>query len=506
MRGQGNSERGATGLEYVGMFTVAAMVVAAITFAIGLPGDSVLEQRVCEAISKVMQTEGACSGGTGTPEGAPDQAEDGTDFEPQTCTVGKKTTKSSSKIKIAFFEFGEDAGFIETTYSDGHVEMTATNGGQLGLTAGLGADASSENLKLGAKVDFGGGVTFDNGSTWSFANQAEADAMRSQLDEYLVWQYQMTHPSDAYGISALWASMHPVDPPKPPNKTISTIGSYGDLKGTLGLDIKAPTGPGDPITGKPIDPITGQPSGPTLSTPGAGVFGSINQTSKWTKTSDTTDGSVKYTGDITTTGDLSHQLPGGSTGGSGGIYGSSVSVTYDKSGNLSNISFVTTAATSSKEGASAKGGVAGKNGTSGGISIGGDTTDKTMGVVTTSLDLDPTSANYQEQLNIVNGFLGGDPQHPDASNISMDILKPDTQVPGNDFQNLLFQQAKVSLVQYDNVSDGFKFAANVKVGVALGIDVGYSEETSTASAATYLGPPRTDGTRAQVPYTDCVGG
>ena len=74
----------------------------------------------------------------------------------------------------------------QTTYSDGTVTYTATNGASLGVTGGFGGKMDIGEVERGAKVDFGAGFKVDYGSTWVFEDQDEADSMREQLDEYLV--------------------------------------------------------------------------------------------------------------------------------------------------------------------------------------------------------------------------------------------------------------------------------------------------------------------------------
>ena len=81
-------------------------------------------------------------------------------------------------VKIAFLEFGENAGFVETTYSDGTVTYTATDGASVGVTTGVGGKLELGELEAGAKVDFGAGFQVDYGSTWVFKDADEAKAMR----------------------------------------------------------------------------------------------------------------------------------------------------------------------------------------------------------------------------------------------------------------------------------------------------------------------------------------
>ena len=133
---QHRHERGASAPEYVGMITIAAMIAGAVFLAISPAGTDV-RAAVCRAVGTILQTDLGCA--------AQDDAvapPDDSDFEPDKCTVHKKGEKTSSVVKIGFIEIGENAGFVVTEYSDGSVTMTATDGGSLGATGGIGADAS----------------------------------------------------------------------------------------------------------------------------------------------------------------------------------------------------------------------------------------------------------------------------------------------------------------------------------------------------------------------------
>ena len=100
----------------------------------------------------------------------PPPTDPGFDPKPDKCKVTEHGEKVNSEIKIAFIKFGENAGFIETTYSDGTVTYTATDGASLGVTGGFGTKLDIGKVERGAKVDFGAGVNFDYGSTWTFEN------------------------------------------------------------------------------------------------------------------------------------------------------------------------------------------------------------------------------------------------------------------------------------------------------------------------------------------------
>ena len=74
---------------------------------------------------------------------------------------------------------------------------------------------------------------------------------------------------------------------------------------------------------------------------------------------------------------------------------------------------------------------------------------------------------------------------------------------GDRFQNLMYTNGTVSNVQYDNVSDKTGFAAEVKLGIAFGIDLSLETTDSRAVDATYLDVGGTNGTRAPVDFPEC---
>jgi hypothetical protein len=81
---------------------------------------------------------------------------------------------------------------------------------------------------------------------------------------------------------------------------------------------------------------------------------------------------------------------------------------------------------------------------------------------------------------------------------------PDRLVPNDTLQNLMYTNATVSNVQYNNVVDKTGFAAEVRVGIALGVDFSLETEDSRAVDATYLGTPGSDGDRPPVMFPECI--
>ncbi|GAB3761804.1 hypothetical protein GCM10028864_51930 [Microlunatus parietis] len=88
--------------------------------------------------------------------------------------------------------------------------------------------------------------------------------------------------------------------------------------------------------------------------------------------------------------------------------------------------------------------------------------------------------------------------------ISPETAFPETLVPNDTLQNLMYTNATVSNVQYDNVTDRTGFAAEVKVGVAFGVDFSLETAESRATRASYLGTSGPDGIRYPIDFRECV--
>lgn len=466
------------------MIVVAALVTGSITLAISGAG---VPQAICEAVGTIMRSDAAC----GDASAGEDQADGGEPenallddefFKPDTCKLNESSEKTTSKVKIFFIEIGEDAGFVVTEFSDGTVKMTATDGGSIGATGGIGADASFGTLEAGAKVDFGGGVKVDYGSTWTFDSMEEAEAMREQLDKYLIQQYQIRNPPIGPMGPIPVIIFNPVDPPKPPTEVVSSVTTFGEIKGTLGIDLVGTTS-----------------GGKTLKIPESSVVGAITGESKWVVRTNTETGDTTYVTQLQLSGSTSGQI-WLNTYGFSGTDTAAMSITKDREGNVTAITFITTS-----EGSISDGGKVGGTATSGddsaGGSIGGSTSESTATVVTTTLALDPDSPSDQQ---VARDWLGGDTNYSWAGAISANTINPASPVEGDAFQNLMYERAKVSAVTYDNVTDSTKFGLNVKLGFALGFDFSLESSESTAVEASFMGAPNTT-PRPVLPFPECVG-
>jgi uncharacterized protein YndB with AHSA1/START domain len=465
--------RGSATLEYAAAFALVAMLVggAAAGARAGAPAyGEILRNAICTAATAVGMG-GSCAGSNPTDPNAP-PTDPSFDPKPAKCKVTEHGEKVNSEVKIAFIKIGENAGFIETTYSDGTVTYTATDGASVGLTGGFGTKLDLGKLERGAKVDFGAGLKFDYGSTWTFKNADEAAKMRKQLDDYLVEQEIIKH-DPYYSIKFLWSD--PKEPPKPPSQSVSTIETTFDAEGKLGLSL-------------PFDSDPNADSGiPNLKLSDFGLkFGTSG---KWTQIHDNVTGNTTYT----TGGEVYGQATG-TVGPLGGelkkILGSSIAITRDKDNNIVKVTLVTT-----REGKATSSVNAGQ------ADLGGKASDSdsasSLTVTTASLDV-----KTPEQQALVNQWLAAQQADPNGY-VSPETFFPDRLVPGDAFQNLMYTNATVSNVQYDNVSDKTGFAAEVKLGIAFGIDLSLETTDSRAVDATYLDVPGTNGTRAPVDFPEC---
>lgn len=472
------------------MIAVAALVVGLIAVAISSPAADV-RGHVCRAVADVFNLDASCSGGGDdgeTETGDPDQ-----EFEPEKCKIHETGDEYSSVIKIGFIEIGENAGFVVTEYSDGTVTMMATNGSEIGATGGFGADAAYGELEANASVDFGGGLKFDYGSTWTFESQEQADEFREQLDDYLMDQWSMTHPVCGPTGMCIPRPTTGAEPPPVPSTTFGGIALTGEVSADLGISLTSGT---TPLTQAEL---TQQ-----------GVAGSISGDAHWTVTNDNnntpddpSDDTRTYVTDMSLNSEVTGQI-GLATGGVGSMVGMSYSIKKDADGNIIEVQIVSTSQVDSSGGAGAEVEVnqgQGKNQNSGGGSVTDTTTDGDVVVTETTLAIDPGDSASQQ---IVQDWMGGDGDFAYPGLIKLNMVDPSQADPNDPFAMLLHNNATSSTIAYDHVSDVEGFALNVKFGLAFGVDFSMENSETTATEATYLGAPRPDGTRPVLDYTECV--
>lgn len=472
------------------MIAVAALVVGVIWLSVSSQGADV-RGHICQAVADVLRADASCGGG-----GGDDQAEEPTEpptFEPEKCKIHETGDEYSSVIKIGFIELGENAGFVVTEYSDGTVTMTATNGAEIGATGGFGADAAWGELAADASVDFGGGVKFDYGSTWTFEDIDQAEEFREQLDDYLMDQWAMTHPVCTPHGMCIPRPTTGADPPPVPSTTFAGVQLTGEVSAELGISTTTGT---SPLTQAAL---TQQ-----------GIAAQISGNAHWTVTNDNggtpddeSDDTSTYVTDMALNSEITGQI-GLATGGTGSMVGMSYAIKKDSDGNIIEIQIVSTSEVTGQSGANGEGEVTqgeGSTQNSGGGSVSGGTTDGDVVVTETTLAIDPEDSASQD---IVRDWMGGDGDYQWPGLISLNMVDPSTADPDDPFAMLLHNNATSATVAYDHVTDAAGFALNVKFGLAFGADFSMESSETTATEATYLGPPNPDGTRPVVDFSECV--
>lgn len=463
---------GAATLEYVAAISLAALLCTSAIFSVtGFHFDVVAQEAICKV--RAALSVGSCAA---APDPPPAQAPP-FNPKPPKCKISEHSDKVNFAVIIGVVKIGQNAGFVATTYSDGSVTFTATDGGELGLETGVDTKIEVGKVQRGGGIDFGGGVTYEAGSTWTFKDAAEAESMRKQLNEYIGQQDQLKRNPSMYMWLWLIGEKHP---PKLPSQLVSTIGTKADVEGKLGVDF--------PFAKDPLAPPGTKPKSLKLADVGV-KFGT---TGKWTQINDTATGSTTYT----TGGDYYSQR-GANAGPVGAerkwIKGSSLAITRDKDNKITKVTFVTT-----REGKATDSLGASQNDLGGKASSSDASGELT--VTTTSLDVtDPTQRALAEQWVTAQ-------EHDLTGYISPETLMPSTLVEGDAFQNLMYTNATISNVQYDNVTDKVGFAAKVKAGVSIGVDLSLETTDSKAAKATYLDVPGPDRTRPPVDFPECHAG
>lgn len=483
-------ERGATAAEYVGVVLILGVVVAAITLVVN---SSSVTPQIAKAWCMITGAAGGSCDDGSTEAGEDEDGPDDTQFEPDKCRISEKGEKYASVIKIGFIKIGENAGFVVTTYSDGSVTMTATNGSEVGATGGFGADAAWGQVEAGAKVDFGGGLKFDYGSTWSFEDAAQAEQFKDQLDDYLYDQWAMTHPVCSPMGICMPRPTKGTKPPPVPSTTFGGITVTGEVNAQLG--VSATTGTAPLTEAK----MTEQK-----------VSGALSADAKWTVTNDNKgtpddarDDTRTYVTNMTLNPKLTSQI-GLATGGVGSMVGMSLSITKNADGKITQVKIVSTSEVTGSSGAEVGGSVSNGSGddkTSGGGSVKDTTTDGDVVVTENVLDLDPSDAANQQ---IVTDWLGGNGDYAWPGLVSLNAVDPSVADPSDPFAMLMHNEATSSSVAYDKVTDVQGFALNVKFGLAFGADFTMESSDTKATEAAYLGAPRPDGTRPVIPFEACV--
>ncbi|MEU1123211.1 hypothetical protein ABZ371_06405 [Streptomyces sp. NPDC005899] len=491
-------DAGATATEYLGVIVLVVALIGALATA-GL-GGRIGEGIRCAISSLTGDGAGCTAGGNGTAKPKTDA-----DYEPALCQVSSISDTAGGKVKIGWFEWGEEYGFQQKVAQakadvneDGKVDendklvyMTFTD------AASAGVNASTPGAKLGklgkADVDIGGGIKITNGDTWVFRSEADAQKMRDDIEEMKMWETSMKH-SGGYG-GGWYSGM------KWAEKTEDIEKKIGDKKisySTLGINVYADGG----LSIKAGDE----------NKLGAKLGGKAKFSPDVTITKDDVKENESYT--YTAKLELEGKV-GGNAGPLGGTAGAkdtrtgALTVTRDqKTGKIVRIDMTQTVektSTSDKGEAGGDNGEKGKDKRGGKGSVTDSSGDTGIEVRTNSIVFGKeTDEDTEAKRAVAEQWLdgSGDNTAPFAYMFGDHSLQ---QKPaGTDpFEQLMFQDGLSSTMLYLGETDAQEFGFEVSLGMSLGFSVSDEHKKETLTDARFLGAPRGD-KRAYLPYSYCA--
>lgn len=466
----GWGDEGVGTLEYLGIVTLAAVLVVAT-----VAGTTNVAPYAASALCRI--TTALAGGGEGCDPSSTTTGPDDMDYHPGVCMLSETSEKYSAEVKIWFVKLGDSSGFIVQEFSDGTVRATLTDGATVGVSGNLGSktfDAGKlgDGDNAGAEVSLGGDLKFEYGSTWQFDDKKQWESMRDQLDDYLVQQEQMKG-SGAAGLAIYWSLTDGwVDAPKDPKISYAKISLEAALKASAGTRIPG-TSKDDDGNDKLIDPKLG-------------VNGSLTAGGSVIVMNDKESGAKSYTYELSGKGTLGGSMVVGHATGEGAVTGA-FTTTYDKDGNLSQIAFKS----AYEVGGSAALGNNTFKSASGKLAEG-----ETRSVVTTT-KLDVTAENRALVQDWIDGNAAG-------QTLTLPFAAMIPEKPSDDpFMQLMYENAKLSQVTYHNVKDSWEFGAAVKKGWEFGFNISAEEATATKVDASFLGAPTSDGSRQLVADALC---
>ncbi|MER5742155.1 hypothetical protein [Streptomyces sp. NPDC002225] len=493
---------GATAMEYLGVIVLVVTLIGAMSMA-GVGGQ--IGERIRCAINAMGGGGGSCStgGGNGTDTTAKPKTD--ADYEPKMCQVSSVSDTVGGKVKIGWFEWGNEYGFQQKVSQantdingDGKVDendklvyMTFTD------AASAGATASTPGVKLGklgkADVDVGGGIKITNGDTWVFKSEEEAKKMRDDIEEMKMWETS-TKYSGGYG-GGWYSGMKWADKKKDVEKKI------GDKKisySTIGLNAYADGG------------LSINAGDDTKL--GAKLGGKAKFSPEVTITKDDVNGneSYTYTAKLELEGKVSGTAgPFGGTAGAKDTRTGAVTVTRDqKTGKIVRIDMTQTLEGTST---SDKGDISGDNGKKDGDKRGGkvsgtDSSGETgIQVKTNSIVFGKdTDADTEAKRAIAEQWLDGSGNNTAPFEYLFGDHNMENKPAGNDpFDQLMFQDGLSSTMKYTGQTDAQEFGFEVSLGMSLGFSISDEHKKETLNDAQFLGAPQGD-KRSYLPYSYCA--
>ncbi|MFD9429011.1 MULTISPECIES: hypothetical protein [unclassified Streptomyces] len=490
---------GATAMEYLGVVVLVVTLIGAMAMA-GVGGR--IGERIRCAISSLAGGGGSCSTGGGEPEAKP---KTDADYEPKMCQVSSISDTAGGKVKIGWFEWGEEYGFQQKVSransdvnGDGKVDE---NDKQVTMTftdaASAGATASTPGVKLGslgkADIDIGGGIKITNGDTWIFKSEEEAQKMRDDIEEMKMWETATKH-SGGYGggwySGMKWAEKKEDIEKKIGDKKISysTVGLNAYADG--GLSIKS----GDETE------------------LGAKLGGKAKFSPEVTITKDDVNGneSSTYTAKLELEGKVSGNAGPlkGTLGGKENHTGA-ITVTRDqKTGKIVRIDMTQTVdkgSTSGKVEVGGDNGEKGKDKRGGKGSVGDSSGDSGIDVQTNSIIFGKdTDKATEDKRAIAEQWLDGSGNNTAPFEYMFGDRAMDKRPEGSDpFEQMMFEDGLSSTMRYLGETDAQEFGFEVSLGMSLGFSLSDEHKKETLTDARFLGAPQGDN-RTYLPYSYCA--
>ncbi|WP_392672299.1 hypothetical protein [Streptomyces sp. LN785] len=490
---------GATAMEYLGVIVLVVTMIGAMAMA-GVGGQ--IGERIRCAIGSLGGSGGGCATSGGNPTAKP---KTDADYEPKLCQVSSVSDTVGDKVKIGWFEWGNEYGFQQKVSQantdvngDGKVDendklvyMTFTD------AASAGVNASTPGVKLGklgkADVDVGGGIKITNGDTWVFKSEEDAKKMRDDIEEMKMWETS-TKYSGAYG-GGWYSGMKWADKKEDVEKQ---IGNKKISYSTIGLNVYADGG---------LNISAGDESAL-----GAKLGGKAKFSPDVTISKDDVNGNESYT--YTAKLELEGKV-GGSAGPLSGTAGAkdtrtgAITVTRDqKTGKIVRIDMTKTVESGST---SDKGEVKGDNGKTDGDKRGGkagatDSSGETgIEVQTNSIVFGKdTDQATEAKRAVAEQWLDGNGNNTAPFEYMFGDKSMQQKPDGSDpFDQMMFQDGLSSTMQYHGETDAQEFGFEVSLGMSLGFSISDEHKKETLTDAQFLGAPQGD-KRSFLPYSYCA--
>lgn len=374
---------------------------------------------------------------------------------PARLKAGEEVLKAGLVVSVGWATIGQNATFKVTTFADGSVQVTASNGAELGGKFSPGVVELAPNLKL------------DVGSTWRFQDLPEAERMLERLRLYAHQERTvLLEPGAALGVAVLGG----LEPPRPPDLVITEVKGVVNAKGEVQV-------------GELID-----------------ATGKFEANRDYTVTRDLAAGTTTISAgrEVSFQTNVDRNI---SSSAAGAEYKPVVSATtagvYDNQGKLVKVLLTTT----QKAQPAGTVELGGKHqidaGGDKGIDVSGKIVDKqgvsTVTETTTAVDITDADRALAEQ------WLADEMRDSNGPLDDAGTYYPRTAVPGDAFQNLVHQKGTVSEVRYSDRTSQVGVEGKVDVGPEVGLKATVDQNQLSTEKVEVLGPIGADGERRPVP-------